>query len=163
MASDLNRCEFIGRLGADPDVKTLDSGNTVANFRIACGEKWKGKDGQIHEKTEWIPIVVWGKLAEICGQYLRRGSRIFISGKFATRKWVGNDGNDRYTTECIVDGFSGHMQMLDGKPQGEQVQAQQQTAGAAAPAKPAAQPTQAPPVGGGLDDDIPFNNRHYHE
>ncbi len=145
MASSLNRCEFIGNLGADPEVKMLESGNTVANFRIACGEKWMGKDGTPHEKTEWIPIVVWGKLAEICGKYLHKGSKVYIAGKFATRKWQDQGGADRYTTEVVVDGFSGVLQMLDGKPQGER----------AAPASPA---PQGAVVGGDPDfsGNIPF-------
>ena len=139
MSKDLNQCNFIGRLGADPESRALPSGDAVCNFRIACGWKTKDKEG-----TEWVPAVAFGKLGEICERYLKKGSRVFISGSFRTRKWQGQDGQDRYSTEIIVS----DMQMLDSKPSGDQSPAQggyQQSAPGAstAPAK-------------GFDDDIPF-------
>lgn len=128
MANDLNQCNFIGRLGADPETRSTPSGNTVVNFRIAVG--WKSKDS---EGAEWVPVVVWGKLAEICGQYLKKGSRVFITGKFRTRSWE-QDGQKRYQTEIICN----DMQMLDSK-------------------EGAQKPAQAPPVpAADFDDDVPF-------
>ena len=107
MANDLNLCQFIGRLGADPEVRYMADGSAVANFRIACG--WKGKD---KEGTEWINMTAFGKLAEICGEYLHKGSQVYTAGKQRTRKWQDRDGTDRYTTEIVLE----KMQMLGGKP-----------------------------------------------
>ena len=109
MANDLNRCEFIGRLGADPETRYTANGAAVCNFRIAAGWKSKEKEG-----TEWIPIVVWGKLAEACQKYLIKGSRVYVSGSWRTRKWQDSSGQDRYTTEVVID-INGQMQMLDGR------------------------------------------------
>lgn len=108
MASDHNYCAFIGRLGADPETRYLPSGDAVTNFRIAVG--WKSKD---KEGTEWITINAFGKLAEVCGQYLSKGSRVFVSGAMRTRKWTDKSGAERFSTEIVAD----KMQMLDGKPQ----------------------------------------------
>lgn len=105
MANDLNQCNFIGNLGDDPTVRYMPEGGAVANFNIACGWKTKEKSG-----TEWIRIVVYGRLAEICGEYLRKGSKIFVSGRFKTRKWTDKDNIERYTTEIVAN----EMQMLDG-------------------------------------------------
>lgn len=114
MSNDLNQCNFIGRLGKDPEQRFLASGDAVANFSIAVG--WKGKD---KEGTEWVPCTAYGKLAEICGQYLKRGSQVYVSGRFKTRQWE-KDGVTRYTSEIHID----TMQMLGGKPQGGAPQAQ---------------------------------------
>jgi len=128
VANDLNQCQFIGRLGKDPETKFLPNGGQVTNISIACGSSWTDKSsGQKQEKTDWIPVVFFGKLAEIAGQYLTKGSKIFVSGNFKTRKWQDQSGQDRYTTEIVVDGFSGVMQMLDSKGDGQgQQQSQQQ-------------------------------------
>lgn len=112
--SDLNRCEFIGHLGADPDVRYTQDGKAVANFSIAVTEKWK-KDGQKQEKTEWVRIVAWSRLGEICGEYLKKGSQVFIAGKFTTEKWQDKDGNDRYTTKVVAN----DMQMLGSRDASE--------------------------------------------
>lgn len=106
--SDLNRCEFIGRLGQDPEVNHTASGDAVCNFSVACSERWKDKQGQKQERTEWVRIVAWRKLAEICGEYLKKGSQVYIAGKMQTRKWQDQSGQDRYTTEIVAD----QMQML---------------------------------------------------
>lgn len=108
MANDLNQCSFIGRLGADPETRYMTSGDAATNFRIACS--WKGKE---KEGTEWIPVTTFGKLAEICGEYLKKGSQVYVSGRFTTRKWQDKEGNDRYSTEIVAD----RMQMLGGKSQ----------------------------------------------
>ena len=107
MSNDLNRCEFIGRLGKDPEVRFTASGEAICNFSIAVGWKTKDKDG-----TEWVRITSFGKLAGICGDYLKKGSQVFIAGRMTTRKWQNKDGVDQYTTEVVAD----QMQMLGGRP-----------------------------------------------
>ena len=106
MSNDLNRCEFIGRLGKDPEVRFTASGEAICNFSIAVGWKTKDKDG-----TEWVRVTSFGKLAGICGDYLKKGSQVFIAGRMTTRKWANKDGVDQYTTEVVAD----QMQMLGGK------------------------------------------------
>ena len=113
MANDLNRCEFIGRLGADPETRYTANGAAVCNFRIAAGWKSKEKEG-----TEWIPIVVWGKLAEACQKYLIKGSRVYVSGSWRTRKWQDSSGQDRYTTEVVLTRFRGELTLLDSRGEG---------------------------------------------
>lgn len=108
MGRDLNYCSFIGRLGNPVDMKYTQSGSAIANFSIACSDDYKDKNGQKVEQTNWIRIVAFGKLAEICGQYLDKGSQVFISGKQVTRKWQAQDGTDRWTTEIVAN----EMQML---------------------------------------------------
>ena len=110
MANDLNQCNFTGRLGRDPEIKFLPSGSAVANFSIASGEKYKDKkSGEMVEHTEWVRVVAFGRLAEIIEKFVRKGSFIRITGKQKTRKWQGNDGQDRYTTEIVAN----DMQMLN--------------------------------------------------
>ena len=110
--ADLNQCNFIGRLGADPEIRYMPNGDPVANFSIAVGEKWTDKQtGEAKENTEWVRIVAFRKLAEIIAEYLQKGSQVFISGKLKTRKWTDNNGIERYTTEIIAD----QMQMLGSK------------------------------------------------
>lgn len=115
MSNDLNQCQFIGRLGNDPETKFLPTGGAVTNISIACGEKWKDKQtGQPQERTEWIRVVAFGKLAEIMGEYLRKGSQVYISGSMRTRSW-DKDGQKHYSTEIVAD----KMQMLGGKSDGQ--------------------------------------------
>lgn len=113
----LNQCQFIGNLGADPEIRTFQNGGKVANLRLACSEKWKDKNtGERKEKTEWISIAVFSDgLVRVCEQYLRKGSKIYISGKMATRKWQDQSGQDRYSTEIVLQGFGGTLTMLDGQ------------------------------------------------
>ena len=106
MANDLNRCEFIGRLGKDPEVRYSAAGDAICNFSIAVGSKYGEK-----ESTEWVRIVTFKKLAGICGDFLRKGSQVYIAGRMTTRKWQNKDGVDQYTTEVVAD----QMQMLGGK------------------------------------------------
>jgi single-strand DNA-binding protein len=119
MATDLNRCEFIGRLGKDPEVRYTADSNAICNFSIAVGYKTATK-----ETTEWVRITTFGKLAGICADYLKKGSQVFIAGRMTTRKWVNKDGVDQYTTEVVAD----QMQMLGGRAA--------EDAPPAAPAKP---------------------------
>jgi single-strand DNA-binding protein len=113
MAS-LNRCDFIGRVGKDPEVRFTAAGTAVANTSIACSEKFKNKSGEWEEKTEWVNLVFWGKLAEIVGEYVEKGKEIYVSGRLQTRKYQDRDGKDRYSTEVNCD----KMQMLGGKGEG---------------------------------------------
>lgn len=109
----LNRVDIIGNLGADPEVRTVGD-SKVANLRLAVNEKWKDRNtGEKREKTEWVPVTIWGPVAGVAEQYLKKGSKVFISGKFQTRKWQDQSGADRYTTEVVVQGFGGQMVMLD--------------------------------------------------
>lgn len=98
----INKAILIGNLGADPEIRYTQSGTQVATFNVATTERWRGQDGQMQESTEWHKIVAWQKLAEICGEYLHKGSRVYIEGKIQTRKWQDQNGNDRYTTEIIA-------------------------------------------------------------
>lgn len=95
----VNKAILLGRLGQDPETKHLDSGKSVCNFSIATSEKWKGKDGQDNEKSEWHRIVAWDKTAEICAKYLTKGREVYVEGKIETRKWTDKNGQDKYTTE----------------------------------------------------------------
>ena len=131
----LNRCEFIGNLGADPEVRRLSSGDPVVNLRIAVTEKWRGSDGERKEKTEWVPIVIFNeKLAKVAEQYLRKGARVFVAGQLQTRRWQDQTGQDRYTTEIVLQKFRGELQLLDRKDDRDEQPARQdrqQSTGAA--------------------------------
>ena len=98
----INKVILIGNLGADPEIRYTQNGTQVATFNLATTERWRGQDGQTQEQTEWHRIVAWAKLAEICGEYLHKGSRVYIEGKLQTRKWQDQGGADRYTTEIIA-------------------------------------------------------------
>ncbi|WP_136806349.1 single-stranded DNA-binding protein [Desulfosediminicola flagellatus] len=98
----INKAILIGNLGADPEIRYTQSGTQVASFTVATTERWKGQDGQMQESTEWHRIVAWQRLAEICGEYLNKGSRVYIEGKIQTRKWTDQNGVDRYTTEIVA-------------------------------------------------------------
>jgi len=101
MASGVNKAILIGRLGNDPEVRYTTSGGAVANFNIATNESWTDKSGQKQDRTEWHKIVVWGKLAELCGQYLSKGRQVFVEGRLQTRDWTDKEGQKRYTTEIV--------------------------------------------------------------
>ncbi len=116
MAS-LNSCTFIGNLGKDPECMDVNGGK-VANFSIACTEKWKNRDGEKQERTTWVPVVVWGSLADVCQRFLHKGSKVYVCGKFSVRKYQDRDGNDRYATEVILQGPQAQLVMLDSKQDG---------------------------------------------
>lgn len=119
MARGVNKVILIGNLGGDPDVRFTPNGNAVANLNVATSESWTDKNtGQRQDRTEWHRVVVFGKLAEICQQYLRKGSKVYLEGKLQTRKWQDQQGQDRYTTEVVIDSFGGQMQMLDSRQDG---------------------------------------------
>jgi len=117
----VNKVIIVGNLGKDPEVRAMPSGDFVANLAVATSESWKDKQtGEQKEKTEWHRVAIFGKLAEIAGNYLKKGSKVYLEGALQTRKWTNNDGQDQYTTEVVLQGFNGVMQMLDSKPQGQQ-------------------------------------------
>jgi single-strand DNA-binding protein len=157
MAS-VNKVILIGNLGRDPEVRYLPSGDAVANFSVATTEKWKDKNGEMQEQTEWHRISFFGRQAEICGEYLRKGSSVYIEGRLQTRKWTDKDGNERTTTEIRGD----RMQMLGGRGGGTAEMREPDYAAAensAAPAakKPAAAGAAKQSSGfDDMDDDIPF-------
>lgn len=167
----VNKVILIGNLGQDPEIRYMPNGGAVANLTLATSESWRDKQtGEMREKTEWHRVVIFGKLAEVAGEYLKKGSQVYIEGSLQTRKWQDQSGQDRYTTEVVVN-IGGSMQMLGGRGgdapsqsqggqggwgQPQQPQAAQQFSGGAAPARsgsPAPQ-TNEPPMD--FDDDIPF-------
>jgi single-strand DNA-binding protein len=114
----VNKVIILGNLGKDPEVRFMPNGGAVANLTVATSDSWKDKQtGEQKEKTEWHRVAMFGKLAEIAGQYLKKGSKVYIEGSLQTRKWQNQQGQDQYTTEVVVQGFNGVMQMLDSKPQ----------------------------------------------
>jgi single-strand DNA-binding protein len=149
----VNKVILVGRLGKEPEVRYMTNGEAVANVSIATSENWKDKNGEKQERTEWHNLVFYRRLAEVAGEYLKKGSQIFIEGKLQTRKWQDKDGKDRYTTEIIVN----ELQMLGGKPseQGQRADSNSETARKPAPAR----------GGSGFDnfdDDIPFFEPYRH-
>ncbi|MBB3170067.1 single-stranded DNA-binding protein [Simiduia aestuariiviva] len=180
MARGINKVILVGNLGQDPETKYMPSGGAVTNVSIATSESWKDKNtGQQQERTEWHRVVFFNRLAEIAGEYLKKGSKVYVEGSLRTRKWQGQDGQDRYTTEIVAS----EMQMLDSRGEGgfsqggydqsNQNQAPQQrqpapqqggyqqppqAAPQQAPQQQAPQQQSAPQAGGfdSFDDDIPF-------
>ena len=126
----LNHCNFIGNLGKDPETRQTSTGETCCNFSIAVSQRWKDKQtDEQSEKTEWINLVVFGKLADICDQYLKKGSKIYASGRMQTRKWQDKEGNDRYSTEIVLE----QLEMLDNKDKSSDTTSQYQPAPAQPP------------------------------
>ena len=146
MARGINKALLIGNLGADPEVRYTAGGSAVANVRLATAESWRDKDsGEQQERTEWHRVVFFGRLAEIVGEYLRKGSQVYVEGRIQTRKWQDRDGNDRYSTEIVAN----EMQMLGGRSS-----AGDDPRPADAPATAPAGPDEPPMED--FDDDIPF-------
>jgi len=145
----VNKVILVGNLGKDPEVRYTPNGKAVANLTLATSESWKDQSGQIQEKTEWHRVSMFGKLAEIAGEYLRKGSQVYIEGKLQTRKWQNKEGQDQYTTEIVLDPFNGVMQMLGNKGGGQQSEGgfQGQQRPAAAPQQPNQGYQQAPQQG----------------
>ena len=145
----VNKVTIIGNMGNDPETRDLPNGGAVTNITLATSESWKDKTtGQQQERTEWHRVCFFGKLAEIAGEYLRKGSKVYIEGSLRTRKWQGKDGQDRYTTEIVAS----EMQMLDGKPEGAAAAPQQQRA----PQQQQQSQQQQQPPAEMYEDDIPF-------
>ena len=156
MARGINKVILVGNLGKDPETRYMPSGSAVTNLTLATSESWKDKQsGEAQERTEWHKIAMFGRLAEIAAEYLRKGSQVYIEGKLRTRKWQDKEGKDRYTTEIVAD----EMQMLGGKGGGAGASAGAGAgggmgAGAGGGGSRAAVNDSGPP--GDFDDDIPF-------
>src|SRR5699024_3120949 len=157
----VNKVIIIGNLGADPEARFTAGGTAVTNIRVATSDSWRDKQsGEMQERTEWHRVVFFARLAEIAGEYLRKGSKVYVEGRLQTRKWQGQDGQDRYTTEIVGN----QMQMLDSRSGGGGgggsapfggAQSQSQQAPQQAP-QPQEQPAGDPGFDDDLDDDIPF-------
>ena len=154
----INKVILVGNLGDDPDVRYMPNGTAVANITMATSDSWRDKaTGQEREKTEWHRVVLFGKLAEVAGEYLQKGSQVYIEGQLQTRKWQNQNGQDQYTTEVVVQGFNGVMQMLGGKRDqswGQPKQPQQQAPQYPTNKEPNNSQYNEPPMD--FDDDIPF-------
>ncbi len=153
MARGINKVILIGHLGADPETRAMPSGMTVANLRLATSENWKDKQsGEQQERTEWHHVALFGRLGEIAGEYLRKGSQVYIEGRLRTRKWQDKSGVDRYTTEIVAN----DMQMIGGRGGGG---GGGQAASAPGGGETRERPPAAEPAGAAtedFDDDIPF-------
>ena len=150
----VNKVIIVGRLGQDPEVRYAPSGACFANLSVATSESWRDKQtGEQKEITEWHRVVISGKLAEIAGEYLRKGSEVYLEGKLRTRKWQDQSGNDRYTTEIQV-GINGTMQMLGGKQDGQSNGNSQPKNNTQQTQRSQPQQSNEPPMD--FDDDIPF-------
>ncbi len=148
----VNKVILIGNLGKDPETRYMPSGGAVTNITVATSETWKDKQsGEQQERTEWHRVVFFNRLAEIAGEYLKKGSKVFIEGSLRTRKWQGQDGQDRYTTEIVAN----EMQMLDSRGAGGGSAEYSQSAPAERKSQPASAPQQQAPAGD-FEDDIPF-------
>ncbi len=147
----LNKAILIGNLGADPETRYMQDGTCVCNIRVATTERFKNRNGERQERTEWHRVVLWGKLGEIASQYLHKGSQVYIEGRIETRKWQDRDGNDRYTTEIRAR----EMKMLGARGAGETPRPATQEEAATAPAD---DPFADAPAFNNVpaDDDIPF-------
>lgn len=155
----VNKVILVGNLGNDPEVKYTNSGSAIANLTVATSESWNDKaTGEKRESVEWHRVVLFGKLAEVAGEYLRKGSQVYIEGQLRTRKWTDQSGQEKYTTEIVV-GMNGVMQMIGGKqenkpPQQQSGWGQPQQPKPQQKSKPAISSQYEPPTN--FDDDIPF-------
>jgi single-strand DNA-binding protein len=171
MAGSLNKVMLIGNLGADPEIRTFQNGGKVCNLRIATSERWRDKStGENREKTEWHTVAIFAEgLVRVCEQYLRKGSKVFVEGSLQTRKWQDQSGNDRYSTEVVIQGFGGTLTMLDGRSGGENAGGGGQAGGGYSSGGQGGgqqsggqqsggydQGAQAMPSPSDLDDEIPF-------
>lgn len=156
MAS-VNRVILLGNLGRDVELRYTQGGDAVANINIATTERWKSAGGEAKEKTEWHRVILFGRQAEVAGEFLKKGAAVYIEGRLQTRKWIDKEGADRYTTEIVAD----RMQMLGGK-RGDEGDAESAPAQSSADAYRNAKEGRPPPIGGGsrpddgITDDIPF-------
>ena len=164
----INKVILVGNLGQDPEVRYMPNGSAVANFSVATSESWKDKQtGENRDRTEWHRVVVFGKLAEIAGEYIKKGTQVYLEGQLQTRKWQDQTGNDRYTTEVVINPIGGTLQILGSRNSNENFDDGSQNWGqsannmSAAPSAPRpvqqnpAQPkSPEPPMD--FDDDIPF-------
>jgi len=150
----INKVILVGNLGAKPELKYASNGNAISNLSVATSESWTDKStGEKQEKTEWHRVSLFGKIAEIAGQYLDKGSKVYVEGKLQTRKWQDQSGQDRYTTEVIVSGFNGTLQMLDRR---DSVNSEAPTQSTRPPESSQSAPKITPVAQDEFEDDIPF-------
>jgi len=158
MAGSVNKVILVGNLGADPEIRRLNSGEPVANLRIATSESWKDRQsGERKDKVEWHSVVIFNEnLAKVAEQYLKKGAKVYLEGQLQTRRWTDQQGNDKYTTEIVLQKFRGELQMLDSRNEGQQSGQQQRQSQQSSQSYG----QQSAGYGGGfesdLDDDIPF-------
>lgn len=157
MAGSVNKVILVGNLGRDPEVRTMQDGNPVVNLSVATSENWRDKNtGERREKTEWHRVVIFNeKLAEVVQKYLRKGSKVYLEGQLQTRKWTDQSGQEKYSTEVVLQRYRGELTMLDGRSDGAGAGGGFESSGDDF-GSPSAEP--AAPVGAGddLDDEIPF-------
>lgn len=163
MAGSLNKVMLIGNLGADPEIRRLPSGGSVANLRIATSETWRDKQsGERREKTEWHNVVIFNdNLVRVIEQYVKKGSKIYVEGQLQTRKYQDKSGQDRYSTEVVIQGFGGQLTLLDGRGEGGGREMSGGDRGGADFGRSSPMERRPAPSGGGgrpsdFDDDIPF-------
>jgi single-strand DNA-binding protein len=163
MAGSLNKVMLIGNLGADPEIRRLPSGGSVANMRIATSESWRDKNtGERKEKTEWHNVVVFNdNLVRVIEQYVKKGAKIYVEGQLQTRKYQDKSGQDRYSTEVVLQGFSGNLTLLDGRGEGGGGREMGESRGGSDFGRSSPMERRPAPSSGGarhsdLDDDIPF-------
>ena len=151
MAGSVNKVILVGNLGADPEIRRLNSGDPVVNIRVATSESWRDKNsGERKEKTEWHNVVIFNdQLAKVAEQYLKKGSKIYVEGSLQTRKWTDKDGIEKYSTEVVLQGFNSTLTMLDGRSSGDDAPAN------SAP-QAAAQNGRRASLKDSMDDEIPF-------
>jgi len=146
MSAGVNKVILVGNLGRDPELRNTDSGTAVCEFSLAASESWKGKDGELQERTEWVKIVVWGKQGENCSEYLAKGRQVYVEGRLQTRSWEDKDGNKRWTTEVIAK----DVKFLGSKQDG------QHSSGGGNNDAPPPSDFGGGGAPSGADDDIPF-------
>lgn len=153
MAGSVNKVILVGNLGADPEVRSTKDGRPVVTLSVATSENWKDKNtGERREKTEWHRVVMFSEgLCRIAEQYLKKGSKVYLEGQLQTRKWQDDNGNDRYSTEVVLQGFNSTLTMLDSRNSGERTNNMDENMGNDSPPMAAAAPS-----GGQVDDEIPF-------
>tara|TARA_Y100001960_G_C14716793_1_gene850067 strand:- start:1153 stop:1620 length:468 start_codon:yes stop_codon:yes gene_type:complete len=155
MAGSVNKVTLVGNLGRDPEVRYAQSGAKIVNLSIATSESWKDREtGERKEKTEWHRVVIFNdRLADVAEQYLRKGAKIYLEGQLQTRKWTGNDGIEKYTSEVVLQRYRGELQMLDSRNSGDYESSTQTDVGMV---ESASDVHGAEPLSSDLNDDIPF-------
>jgi single-strand DNA-binding protein len=158
MAGSVNKVILIGNLGADPESRSLNNGGEVVNMRVATSENWKDRDGNRQERTEWHNVVIFNEnLGRVAKNYLRKGSKVYLEGQLQTRKWQGQDGNDRYTTEVVLQRFRGELVLMDPAPGGSRGGYSDEDFGGSAGGGQRQQSRPQPATfDTDLDDDVPF-------
>jgi single-strand DNA-binding protein len=150
----VNKVILVGNLGADPEARSLNNGGEVVNMRVATSESWKDRDGNRQERTEWHNVVIFNEnLGRVAKSYLRKGSKVYLEGQIQTRKWQGQDGNDRYTTEVVLQRFRGELVLLDSREGGSRGDHSDEDFGSVPRQQSRPQPATFDTE---LDDDVPF-------